>query len=81
MINFRPSLSQASIVAATVPFAASAVAQFEPKPMALAAPGDGPAAFPKAENAWGREGLSSISVVKSRSPATAGPAFAPPQIS
>jgi hypothetical protein len=49
--------------------------------MALAAPGDGPAAFPKAENAWGHEGLSSISLVKSRSPATAGPAFAPPQIS
>jgi hypothetical protein len=81
MINFRPSLSQASIVAATVPFAASAFARFEPEPMALAAPGDGPAAFPKAENAWGHEGLTSISGVKSRSPATGGPTFAPPQIS
>ena len=77
MINFRPSLSQASIVAATVRFAAPAFARVEPKPMALAAPGDSPAAFPKAENAWGHEGLTSISVVKSRSPATAGPTFAP----
>ena len=65
MIHFRPSLSQASIVAATALFATSTFARSEPEPMALAAPGDGPAAFLKAENAWVREVLPSIGLAQS----------------
>ena len=60
MSHFRPSLSRASIVAATALFATSAFAQSEPELMALAAPGDEPAAFPKAEKAWVREVPSSM---------------------
>jgi hypothetical protein len=65
MIHFRPSLSQASIAAAAALFATSTFAQSEPGPMAVAAPGDGPAAFPKVENTWGRDVLSSIYLAQS----------------
>ena len=65
MIHFSPSLSQASNVAATDLFATSTCAQSEPELMALAAPGDGPAAFLKAENTWGRGGLFSICLAQS----------------
>ncbi len=60
MLDFRMSLSQAPIVAATVHFATSAFAQSEAEPTVLAAPYDGPAAAPMAEKAWLRGISTSI---------------------
>jgi hypothetical protein len=65
MIQLRPSLSRTLIVAATALFATSAFAHSELEFLAHAAPGDELAASLKAENAWVREVLTSISVVKS----------------
>ncbi len=60
MLDLRPSLSQAAIVAATAHFATSVFAQSKAEPMALAASCDGPAAVPVAENAWLRGITTSI---------------------
>jgi len=65
MLHFRPSLPPASIVATTALFATSTFAQSEPELIALAAPGDEPAAFPKAEKAWVREIPASIGSAQS----------------
>ena len=66
MIHFSPRLSRASNVAATALFATSTSTQSEPELLALAAPGDGPAAFPKAEKAWVR-GVLFLSIRLARS--------------